>query len=68
MVTMKLIAPRTDEIPKIFSPKIHMTAAGPGALIIDYGGVAYQVKSAKPNQINAPPGGIIQKAIAFSLG
>ena len=36
---------------------IHMSAAGPGALIIEYGGVAYHVKSAKPNQISAPDGG-----------
>ncbi len=68
IVTIKLIAPRTEEIPKIFSPKIHMSAAGPGALIIEYGGVAYHVKSANPNQINAPPGGIIQNAIALSFG
>jgi len=47
IVTIKLIAPSTDEIPKIFNPNIHMSAAGPGALIIEYGGVAYQVKSAK---------------------
>ena len=45
-----------------------MSAAGPGALIIEYGGVAYQVKSAKPNQISAPAGGIIQNAIAFNFG
>ena len=68
IVTTKLIAPKTDEIPRIFKPKIHMSAAGPGALIIEYGGVAYHVKSAKPNQISAPDGGIIQNAIALSLG
>ena len=33
IVTMKFIAPNTDEIPRIFSPNIHMSAAGPGALI-----------------------------------
>ena len=38
MVTTKLIAPRTEEMPSIFSPKIHISAAGPGALIIEYGG------------------------------
>ncbi len=68
IVTIKLIAPRTEEIPKIFSPKIHMSAAGAGALITEYGGVAYHVKSANPSQINAPAGGIIQNAIALSFG
>ena len=68
IVTTKLIAPRIDEIPKIFNPKIHMSAAGPGALMIEYGGVAYQVKSANPNQMSAPAGGIIQNAIALSFG
>ena len=50
IVTTKLIAPNTEDIPKIFNPNIHMSAAGPGALMIEYGGVAYQVKSANPNQ------------------
>ena len=68
IVTMKFIAPNTDEIPRIFNPNIHMSAAGPGALMIEYGGVAYHVKSANPSQINAPAGGIIQNAIAFSFG
>jgi hypothetical protein len=36
--------------------------------MIEYGGVAYHVKSAKPNQTNAAPGGIIQNAIALSFG
>src|SRR3989338_8674298 len=40
IVTIKLMAPSTDEIPKSFSPNIHMSAAGPGALIIEYGGFA----------------------------
>jgi hypothetical protein len=31
IVTTKLMAPRIDEIPKIFSPKINISAAGPGA-------------------------------------
>jgi hypothetical protein len=38
IVTMKLIELKIEEIPKIFKPKIHMSAAGPGALIIAYGG------------------------------
>ena len=54
IVTTKFSAPKTEEIPKIFKPKIHMSAAGPGAVIIEYGGVAYQVKSANPNQIRTP--------------
>jgi hypothetical protein len=68
IVTIKLIEPSIDETPKIFKPKIHMSAAGPGARIEEYGGVAYHVKSAKPSQISAPAGGIIQNAIAFSFG
>ena len=68
IVTTKFRAPKTEDIPKIFKPNIHMSAAGPGALIIEYGGVAYQVKSAKPNQIRTPAGGIIQNAIALSFG
>jgi hypothetical protein len=35
IVTTKLIDPRIDEIPKILSPKIHISAAGPGALKIE---------------------------------
>src|ERR671911_2102300 len=35
MVTTKLIAPRTEEIPSIFAPKIQRSAAGPGALIVE---------------------------------
>ncbi len=35
IVTMKLMAPRIDEIPKIFSPNIHISAAGPGARKIE---------------------------------
>jgi hypothetical protein len=31
IVTTKLMAPRIDEIPKILSPNIHISAAGPGA-------------------------------------
>jgi hypothetical protein len=38
IVTTKLIAPRIDEIPNIFMPKIHISVAGPAALIIEYGG------------------------------
>ena len=38
MVTIKLMEPSTDDIPSIFNPKIHISAAGPGALIIEYGG------------------------------
>ena len=34
MVTIKLIDPKIDEMPKIFRPKIHISAAGPGALNI----------------------------------
>ena len=68
IVITKLMAPSTDETPKIFSPNIHMSAAGPGALMIEYGGCAYQVKSAKPNQTSTAAGGIIQNAIALSFG
>jgi len=35
IVTTKFRAPNTEEIPKIFNPKIHISAAGPGALMID---------------------------------
>jgi hypothetical protein len=35
IVTTKLMAPRIDEIPKIFSPNIHISAAGPGARKIE---------------------------------
>jgi hypothetical protein len=38
IVTIKLMEPSIDDIPKIFRPKIHISAAGPGALIIEYGG------------------------------
>jgi len=38
IVTTKLIAPSIDEIPSIFIPKIHISVAGPAALIIEYGG------------------------------
>jgi hypothetical protein len=38
MVTTKLIAPSTEDIPRIFAPNIHISAAGPGALMIEYGG------------------------------
>ena len=55
-------------MPSIFSPKIHISAAGPGAFRVEYGGVAYQVKSAMPSQTSAIAGGIIQKATAFSFG
>ena len=68
IVTTKLIAPRIDDTPRIFNPNIHMSAAGPGALITEYVGYAYQVKSANPNQISTPAGGIIQNAIALSFG
>ena len=65
---MKLIEPKIEETPRILRPKIHISAAGPGALIVEYVGYAYQVKSANPNQIRAPAGGIIQNATAFSFG
>src|SRR6185503_1919168 len=68
MVTMKLIEPRIEEIPSILSPKIHISAAGPGALMVEYGGVAYQVKSAMPSHTKAIAGGIIQNATAFNFG
>src|SRR5918993_1393015 len=35
IVTTKLMAPRIDEIPKIFRPNIHISAAGPGARKIE---------------------------------
>ena len=38
IVTTKLIAPSMEEIPKIYMPKIHISVAGPGALMIEYGG------------------------------
>jgi hypothetical protein len=38
IVTIKLIEPNIDDIPNIFRPKIHISAAGPGAFIIEYGG------------------------------
>ena len=68
IVTTKLIEPSIDDTPKIFSPNIHMSAAGPGALTTEYVGYAYQVKSANPNQMSAPAGGIIQNATAFNFG
>jgi hypothetical protein len=68
IVTIKLIEPSIDEIPKIFSPKIHISAAGPGALIIEYGGYAVHPVSENPSQTRAAPTGIIQNATAFSLG
>jgi hypothetical protein len=37
MVTTKLIEPSIEEIPKIFIPNIHISAAGPAALMIEYG-------------------------------
>jgi hypothetical protein len=30
--------PSIEDIPNIFRPKIHISAAGPPALIIEYGG------------------------------
>src|ERR1044071_3488765 len=68
IVTIKLIAPRTDEMPRILRPKIHISAAGPGARMIEYGGVAYHVKPAIPSHTIAIAGGIIQNATAFSFG
>ena len=38
IVTTKLIEPRIEETPSIFNPNIHISAAGPGALIAEYGG------------------------------
>jgi hypothetical protein len=38
IVTIKLMEPSIDDIPNIFRPKIHISAAGPGALMIEYGG------------------------------
>ena len=35
IVTIKLIPPNTDETPNIFNPKIHISAAGAGALITE---------------------------------
>ena len=37
IVTIKLMDDKIDETPKIFRPNIHMSAAGPGALITEYG-------------------------------
>src|SRR5919108_733293 len=42
IVTTKLIEPSIEEIPRIFIPKTHISAAGPGALIIEYGAYAVQ--------------------------
>jgi hypothetical protein len=68
IVTTKLIEPSIDEIPSIFMPKIHISVAGPGARIIEYGGYAVQPTSENPSQIKAPATGIIQNATAFSFG
>ena len=68
IVTMKLIAPRIEETPRILRPNIHISAAGLGALIAEYGGCAYQPKSANPSQTRAAAGGSIQNAIALSFG
>ena len=38
IVTIKLMEPNMDDIPNIFKPKIHISAAGPGARMIEYGG------------------------------
>jgi hypothetical protein len=38
IVTIKFIEPRIEEIPRIFAPNTNISAAGPGALIIEYGG------------------------------
>src|SRR5437867_7865378 len=35
IVTTKLMAPKTEEMPAIFKPNIHISAAGPGALMIE---------------------------------
>jgi hypothetical protein len=35
---MKFIEPRIEETPRIFAPNIHISAAGPAALVIEYGG------------------------------
>src|ERR1051326_4278349 len=38
IVTTKLIAPRIEDKPTTLSPNIHISAAGPGALMVEYGG------------------------------
>src|SRR5579875_2128432 len=68
IVTTKLTPPRTEEMPSIFKPNIHISAAGPGARIIEYVGYAFHVTSAQPIQIRAAPTGTIQNATALSLG
>src|SRR5919197_1711824 len=68
IVTTKLIEPNIDERPRIFIPKIHISVAGPGALIIEYGGYAVHPVSENPSHIRAPATGIIQYATAFSFG
>src|SRR5919199_6199515 len=68
MVTTKLMEPSIEEIPRIFIPKTHISAAGPGALIIEYGGYAVHPVSENPSHIRAPATGIIQYATAFSFG
>jgi hypothetical protein len=60
IVTTKFIDPSMEEIPKIFIPKIHMSAAGPGARMIEYGAYAVHPVSEKPNHISAAATGIIQ--------
>ena len=54
-----------QDLTKLFGPQF---VAGPGALTTEYVGYAYQVKSANPNQMSAPAGGIIQNATAFNFG
>src|SRR5579875_135720 len=67
-VTTKLIDDRIDDMPSIFIPKMNMSAAGPGALMIEYGAYDTHVVSANPSHSSAAPTGFIQNAIAFSFG
>src|SRR5919205_3182303 len=60
IVTTKLMEPSIEDIPNIFIPNTHISAAGPGALIIEYGGYAVQPVSENPSHISAPATGIIQ--------
>ena len=68
IVTIKLMDDKIDETPRIFRPNIHMSAAGPGALITEYGAYATHVVSENPSHTSAPPTGTIQKATAFNFG
>src|SRR2546422_10151165 len=67
MVTTKLIDDNLDDIPSIFNPNIIISAAGPGALITEYGAYETHEVSENPSQSSAPPIGFIQHATEASF-